>query len=359
MNKLNKCLTINFTFPLHDKTFSQGGWLIFYKWIPKKDVNAILVSKNNKTAKIYVDTSCIGNFDEKTHNINNWINVKVSKLKVDVDVSDVDDELIRFIFNERDRRKQIHYDKQPYDEDFKNLQVKYQKLGEEVYDLALTVFNRFISYARNIKGQHWHIEKKYNDYDFIATAQINNGDFIPWCPSLDNGVTVLVTMPNEDISIHKEDWGNIAQYIQSTQRPKLTLELLANSRNLFDSGNFRSAVIEAVTALEVAVSKFGKSPNIEVLESSVQVNRIDINNLKGQIEHMGFSCSIRYLIPMLISKEDLAQTTLDKCFQALEVRNNVVHQGQRDVKADLTNEIINEVSACCNVLDRYTNEGGQ
>ena len=357
MNELNKCLTINFTFQLHDKDFNQGGWLIFYKWIPKKDVNAILVSKGNKTAKIYADESCIWRSDKETiKDINNLVNVTVSKLKVDVDVCDIDDELLSFIFNERDRRKQIHYDKQPCDEEFNHFQARYENLGGEVYELAFSVFNRFLSYARNIKGQYWHSEKKYHDCDFIATAQIDNGDLFRWCPSLDNKVTILVTKDDEDIYIHKDDWQRIAQYIQSKHRPKLTLELLANSRNLFDSGNFRSAVIEAVTALEVAVAKFGKSPNIKILASSVQIDRINIINLKGQIEHMGFSCAIRYLIPMLISKEDLAQATLDKCFQALEVRNNVVHQGQRDVKADLTMEIINEVSACCKVLDRYTNE---
>lgn len=158
--------------------------------------------------------------------------------------------------------------------------------------------------------------------------------------------------------IHQEDWVSITNYVQSKHRPKLTLELLANSRNLFDNGNFRSAVIEAVTALEVAVSNFGKNPNIEFLDKFVQTKRIDAKNLKGQIEHMGFSGSIRYLIPLLISKEDLPQATLDKCFQAIEVRNNVVHnkKGQRNVKRDLTQEIINEVSSCCKVLDRYTME---
>jgi hypothetical protein len=116
----------------------------------------------------------------------------------------------------------------------------------------------------------------------------------------------------------------------------------------------RSSVIEAVTALEVSVSKFGSNVNVEMLSTSAHKDRIDIGNIGNQIQHLGFSGSIRYLIPLLISEDVLPLEVLSKCYKALEVRNNVVHQGQRGVSSDLVREILSGVSFCCRVLDAYT-----
>jgi len=118
----------------------------------------------------------------------------------------------------------------------------------------------------------------------------------------------------------------------------------------------RSSVIEAVSALEVAILNFGRNANSNLLLKTCDVNRIDINNINNQIDHLGFSGSIRYLIPVLIGEGDLPSYILKQCYKAIEVRNNVVHKGQRNVALDLVKEILNGVSFCCRVLDKYTNK---
>lgn len=111
-----------------------------------------------------------------------------------------------------------------------------------------------------------------------------------------------------------------------------------------------------MTALEVAVANFSKSPKMEGLKISEQEYRIDTQNIGNQVEHLGFSGSLRYLIPMLFTHDELGDEVLKKCYQAIDLRNNVVHKGQRDIERNLLNEIISAVHHCCKVLDNYTNK---
>ncbi len=162
-------------------------------------------------------------------------------------------------------------------------------------------------------------------------------------------------MTKTDEYLNQDKWNKIMIYLNSTDRINLSNELLSNSMSLlFKYQHRRSAVIEVVTALEVSLSSFSQKPNIEKLNYLIPINRIDIKNLKQQVSHLGFSGSIRYLIPILFKNDVVSNELLKTCYKAIEVRNNIVHQGQRDIKTDDAENYISAINELATILIEYT-----
>lgn len=347
---MSKAINISLVIPLSDEDWG-GPYITFYKWIPEDLSDAIVLSKNSKEISISIDKSCVSTLREVTDElISNWVNVSVAKINVEVVVKDVDEDLVGFIFDERESHKDIHHGLKPGEHEYGVLKERYQNLGIEVAEIALYAFNRVVSFARNAKGQYWLNEHKFNknrlnslNNQFQAKAKIDNGEWFRWCPPNVDRITIYSDI-DEGAAIRREDWDSASDFVVSSNRPNLVFELIANSRQLFNRGHMRSSVIEAVAALEVAVSKFGSSTNIKKLSAITLTDRIDIDRLGTQMQHLGFSGSIRYLLPLLFPENVLPTNVLSKCYKALEVRNNVVHQGQREVSSDLVREILRDVS---------------
>ncbi|WP_078082935.1 hypothetical protein [Microbulbifer mangrovi] len=358
---MGKTINIRFVVPLSDEEWG-GPSIHFFKWIPEDLSDAIVINDGSKNVSISIDKSCVTSLHELTEErISNWVNILVSKLIVNVEVVDVDDDFAAFIFNESITTSETHDNPQSARNRHGKLKERYECLGVEVAQLSVKAVNRLISYARNVKGQYWLTEYKFTrdmlgnlNNRFHAKAKIDDGGWFHWRPS---NVTVLNgrILPDE-LAIKSDEWAGVSQFVTGSIRPNLVFELLANSEQLFDGGHMRSAIIEVVSALEVSVSKFGSNAAIEMLSEYTPIDRIDIDRLGVQIRHLGLSGSIRYLIPMLLPVDVVPATVLSNCFKALEIRNNVVHQGQRDVSPNLVREVLSGVKFFCRVLDKYTNQ---
>lgn len=361
---MSKILTISLTVPLSDEDWG-GPCITFYQWIPEDLHDAIVVADGSRKVSITVDKSCVSSLGEVTDElIKSWVNISVSKFKIEVELKGIDDELLGFIYNERESPREIHHGIKPDEGKYNELKERYELLGVEVAELAFNVFNRVISFARNAKGQYWLTEHKFHknrltglNNQFRAKAKIDNGEWFRWCPPSIDHITIY--SHGDEIAIRRDEWGSVSEFVASKSRPNLVFELIANSRQLFDSGYMRSSVIEAATALEVSVSNFGSNANINKLSEFPYAGRIDKARIGSQIEHLGLSGSIRYLIPLLFPEDVLPNDVLSKCYKALEVRNNVVHKGQRNVSTDLVREILREVTSFCRILDAHTNKIGK
>ncbi len=357
---MKKRITIRFTIPLSDTEWG-GPSIIFYQWIPERDPEVLTITNsNNRSIRVCIDRTCVCSLHEVTdERINSWVNISVSKLKVEVVLNNIEDDLAKFIYEERESPRGIHHGMKPDDYRYEELQNEYSNIGIDALKSAISVVNRVVSYARNVKGQYWLTEKKIDEKrlnglndTFCAESKIDDGDWFRWCPYYVECIEVC--LEDDNTSIKKDDWDSVSSYVQDNNRPNLTFELLANARYLFSNDHMRSSVIESVSALEVSVSKSGKHPNIEMLSNITQTDRIDIKNIGNQIKHMGLSGSIRYLIPLLFGENWLSTEVLEKSYKAIVVRNNVVHGGQRGVSSKLASDILNGVSSYCRILDTYT-----
>jgi hypothetical protein len=205
------------------------------------------------------------------------------------------------------------------------------------------------------------------DIGFHAKVYSEGNDWVRWCPSSTDRITCYYTVETGGKnSIKQEEWNRIQEFISSNSRPNLILELLANAQLLIDQGHGRSAIIEAASALETAVFSFSKKGSLDKLilsflkegklDELVLDNlllRFDANQLKSQIKEMGLSGSLRFLLPILFPAEVLPTEILNHCQTLILIRNNVVHNGQRDVDEEKARLLISSVRRTCEIITQY------
>ena len=133
--------------------------------------------------------------------------------------------------------------------------------------------------------------------------------------------------------------------------------LLAGAEALAATGHGRSALTEAVTALEVALYTFAANPAIDQAFGPVLGSRLGLHSLRQQVERIGLSGSVRYLLPVLFPESALPQSVLEGCQNALARRQTVVHRGQREVEETLVRQDLASIRSMCDFLERMTTQG--
>jgi hypothetical protein len=351
-----KSLTINYLVPVSN--------ILFRQWLPEELNEAIQVETEVGIVTIQIDRSCV---DFEPHEITDEYiahlkHIEVSKLKVQIVLKDLDDKLCNFIFDECNtslyKQRSIIYNENEYSSILKTFLELDIKILESIY----VVINRFIAYTRNVKGQYWlkeirldlrELSRKNNYYK--AKAKIDEDNWFTWRLSHTDIITII-EKPSE-ILFQKQDWKDVRHAMRSGSKSDLVYELAANARTLLLEKHFRNAVIESVTALEIAVSRFAAHPRIDSLHYLVP-GRVSLDNLKNRIGHLGISTSIMFLIPLLFNQEALPQRVLDDIFKAIEERNNLVHQGQRSISVDKARQHVNNVLKLCLILIDCTDKEG-
>jgi hypothetical protein len=358
---MSKNINLSFEIRLGDEDFSSSI-IYFNKWIPT-ELNPIVAKTENSTLKLWIDKDCIQSvFEKDDERISTWSNISVYKIKASVLITNVNDELATFIYDERDSSRELHYVTLPSDEKYNELNKAFIDLGDNALELTYKTCNQIIAYARNEKGQY-HLEQLTYDKKMLrslyihlnAKCQIDNEEWFRWNPSSIDCIDLIIGADEENIT--EEDWGRIQNFIRSNSRTNLVNELSSNAMSLlFKYGHRRSAVIEASTALEVALSKFSENPDFEKMGLLSETGRIDTKNLKNQIKHLGFSGSMKYLIPIIFNETIFPTELLTKCHNAIDARNNIVHQGQRDISETLAKEYILALKKASETLREHTKE---
>jgi hypothetical protein len=353
-------LEIPFSPHEHDFYFPQ-----FFHWLPLEEDQVLKVDRDGITVRLWFAPDCLlgsersalerGNLAE----LEKWVNIRVHKIHADATLG-ISDELAQFIYETRAWPRQGP-GSIPADDQSERLKEEYVQLGQQVLEAVVGAVNRFISYFRVHRGQYW-LRKRPIDYDrmrsdfteFRARVRIEAQDgfrFVP--PSTD---TIRIYAESMERSVPEEDWPQIARFVQGRSRPDLVLELLTNAELLHDEGYGRSAITEGVAALEAATSRFSESPKLNGLRGTELARRMDTPRLRSQVEHMGFSGTWRYLIPLLFGTEALPTDLLNCCQRVIEIRNNIMHGGQRDVDEATLRSLLNAVRETCTILARFTDD---
>lgn len=288
-----------------------------------------------------------------------WLNLPINKIYVDVNVLGVPNKISNFIYNERDSPKQNHYGIKPGERNYDKLKENYKDLGEKVLQSALETYNRFIAFASNEKGQYWLSKRQFDknnipsmNNEFHSQVCSEDYDWIRWCPPFTTEIQINIT--GIESSIREDEWKQVKRFIKGNSRSNLVLELLANAQSLLDSNHRRGAIIESISALDVAVSRFVKTPKIGSLPPPDRVERFYAQGLKKTFEEIRLLSTIEYVMPLLFSSEILPTEILSKTTEAIETRNSIVHHGRRDVSEGKIRPLISTVIKTCKILIKYT-----
>lgn len=327
--------------------------VVFYQWIPENTSDEILIDKDGAIIRIWVERNCVNSLSDVTdETISSHIDNRINKIYVEVEFCDIDENLSEFIYGERDRPKRIHHGITPKDPDYESLSKEYEELGQEMMRLAISSYNRVISYARNIKGQSWLKEIQFEDgwqeqlaNRYHAEVKINKDDWFRWCPPGDFSITF--TALDERRIIRKEECGEVRKFVLEDGKPPLAYELLANAHYLLSQEHRESAIIEAIAALEVALNMFGKKPNPDHLQNSFETKNLQKRKIYAVINS---------ILPQIFSTEILSPDILRKCKEAIVLRNKVVHNRQRGVSLEKAEPLIQALEECCKILIAHTDE---
>lgn len=354
---MSKNLLVRMAVPIPTQPIACHPGLIFNRWLPGEENEGLVFDDTEIATRIWFDMNCLDQgFVPLMRDFSNWANVTVAKVFVDVTAKNISDELIDFIF--RPSEGSVNHDP--------HMAPRFEDLNRKVILTALKCLHRLIDYFRIEKGQYWlgNYRCLYDTYllddrtrtpfhiAFKAKARTSTADWVEWKPPYKGVLAIDGGLERRYVT--REDWPQVRAFIKSQARPTLILELLANSESLARNGFRRSALIEAVSALEVAVVNFSKAPRWDQIRIRDFARRADTRSFDSQVEHLGFSGTLRYLIPIVVDQEVLPSELLSQCYAALMERQNIVHNGQRDIPKNKLLPLIVAVRQVCETLQSLT-----
>jgi hypothetical protein len=234
-----------------------------------------------------------------------------------------------------------------------NTSKEYYRIGKTAYQVIISGLNRLIGYIRSEKGQYWL--EDYPDLDNNCYSEfINNkvrirfdgGEWIELRSERVVNFSVVAYTDKKNL-IAKEDWLAVQDYLQSGRRVSLVGHLLSIAEKLSSEGYRRTALIEAVSALEVALHQFAKEA-ADKKPAQCRDVKTGFSNIKKHIEYICFTCSFNYLLPLILKEG--AMEALKQCQEAIEERGNVVHNGQRDGSPEKLKGYLRGVRSLCHEL---------
>lgn len=205
----------------------------------------------------------------------------------------------------------------------------YEALGKRVVKrLLYPSVSRLVDIIRTTYGQFWLRRIEPWDARKESLAVYCTGVRLQWSDDggeswhrfqpgklVSRGVSRLVHARFQDY-LTREDWSELMGLINSDFTPSLGANLLTRARYILVTGHPRHALIEAVTALDVAVSEY-------------------VRQNTGRREAMAKPIEAFWTLPLptrmallALNQPDISDGDLELTLKAIKCRNDVVHEGK-------------------------------
>jgi hypothetical protein len=349
---MGKTLEVQMTIPLDDDEKRSGHPIIFYEWLPETITEALTVVTDGMTCRYWADQDCVQRvasyrpIEGKQHNLEIW----VGKLHVSVGEFAVEDGLADVIVR---LSGETLFDPDHFAREYDaELLRQHRELTGRIHRNVLFGFNRVIGHVRAERGQYWLEEHKADGRDI-------HSDFIRFRAKVSVAGSELVRLVDTGTGVFRGWWCPVSRRVGSDdwkaigrvmhRRPDTVGTLLTAADDYRSQDQTRTAVIEAVSALEIAVGNFAdRSRAADRFYGSSE--RFGVANLKAHRRHLGFTATVSYLFPMIFTEEQVSAATLSDCRDAIEERNNIVHNGQRTVKPEKIDRYLESIRRLCKFL---------
>lgn len=199
----------------------------------------------------------------------------------------------------------------------------YVELGNRVVKLLHPPIAQFLDILRTNFGQRWL--PSFNEWDSSrqSLGSYCSGLQLDW--SLDSGSTWERFRPDKNVFnvqgrysepdfsayLSNQDLRDVAEAVQDGYRPSFAGSILRRSQQLSDSGDMAYALIQGITALEVAVSTF------------LRRNAGGVKSLSKSARGRRFPGQVAALCRLLAVDSSDAELAID----AIDLRNALVHEG--------------------------------
>jgi len=212
--------------------------------------------------------------------------------------------------------------------------ASYVALGDQVVNkLIYPSVSRFINTLRGKYGQYWIRELHKWDSRNETLGAYCRFLLLKW--SLDEGATWSDFIPDEPSAyttwvvgtvesfrkyLTQEDWKDLAQLSNQKYEPPLASIFLSRASQLLDEEDYKYALIEGITALELAVS--------EAIKPKLQADDKLVNAIQ---RFWTLPIGTQVIIVATLSGR-ISQENLSHSLQAIEIsnyiRNQAIHEGK-------------------------------
>lgn len=300
-----------------------GGGPLFHRWLPDGERDAIVLDTGDSNADLKVCFERRGFVDD------GWIRFDYERQEVDPEVIPTQAVLgAGPLIGSLEIRGLPGEQITPVRENDIG-DAGYVALGKRVVkNLLYPHVDRFLSILRANYGQYWIPELQRWD-----SRKRSLGDYCKWILdlrwSLDGGETWAPFVPDmprrapeAEITLEyyrqyltKQDWHDLAGAFAEGYEPPNAALILARAHGFFDQGDIRQAIIEGVSALEVAISGFMRKDfhNIDALVESLQA-------------FWGLPLRTQMVVVATIFGR-IPQQDIEDTIRVIDMRNKVVHEG--------------------------------
>ncbi len=355
---MGKPVVVRFVIPVFgEDKLSEREPLVFHRWLPVKDDEALTVRQGDLELRFWIDAQCLTSLRETDlDDLGHCINIDVGKMIVDVKGLEVSvalgDVIMRLAKETNFTEEHIAAN---YDPAMLN---EYGLLGKKTYSAVISNYNRLIAYVRAVKGQYWLREYEswptvlHSEFNRLrAKIQVEGSD---WARFTTTGTDVIMAdmRVDEERLIKKADWEGIQNHLAGQRKAPLVGQLLAAADHFCELGHGRAALTEAVSALEVAVTQFYQHASPEKWPG-LFAERSGVENIRQHCEHLGTTCTVSYLFPLLFTENQMPNSVLKSCREAIEERNVVIHKGQRDIDEIKLRRYLRSIRDLCDRLTAF------
>lgn len=308
---------------------SRPAGPLFHRWLPDGAMDAIAVETGDPNAKLEFWFERWGFVNETTDGIKDFILFSYSRKEVDPErmtwqaILDAGPLMGMLTILDLSQEEALALSENRVGDS------AYVKLGKKVVKLMFPPISKLIHVLRDSYGQYWL--KSLSRWDSRHESLGHYcGTVLGLEYSLDGGYTWKRFQPDKSeqtivvnhrrISLaeylQERDWRELGRIVNAAVGPTLASDTLIRAHKALDSGNLQYALIEGITALEMAISEYmtryfkGK----KVLDSSLS----PFWNLPLRTQLVSVAAASGRITP-----QDSEMAIL-----AIELRNRVIHEGE-------------------------------
>lgn len=217
-------------------------------------------------------------------------------------------------------------------------------------EIVLNFLNRFIEVVRYISEEYWVEYARYQDIlSYEAFYWDGKNKYPALIMMLDTGVGGIGIGNVPPFQIEAEKMQRIKKILVDEEEVDASKIFLLNAKDACLQEDFRLAIIEGVTALEIVLYKFIRmqGENLEISEKE----------LEDFIVKVGLTGNISIVMKMLTKGLEQADgKIMEKCKGAIKIRNNILHEGFREVSSTDTEERIMAIESMIEYLKRLISQ---
>ena len=207
--------------------------------------------------------------------------------------------------------------------------ARYQKLAKRIVKIVPDSINPFLILLRINYGQFWLREVDAWDSREITVGMFCRRWGMRWST---DGTTWQPLKPDEENTVRSHvigfggeppfhelltqaDWEHLKTAVLNPYTPSVAGYLLNRCRSLLSRGELRYALVEGMSALEIALDEYVSRKCDGPLKNQV------FNDKFGNMHAVGKMALVAYMVPGMVPGD------IEETAKAIECRNKLVHEG--------------------------------